>query len=251
MKCCFTLTNHVLLSNANQPVICSMSNYAASGGYYIAMNSEKIFAQPTTITGSIGVFAWKVDASKWASSYGIHSDSHPHGSHATALHPLVPLTTKTKDNISRLTSEYYDYFKSIVASGRSLTAEEVENIAQGRVWTGEQAKERGLVDALGGLDRAISYTKAAHTKGEVDVVYFPKKPSIREKLLSLQSQASMSYLDIFQSFLNSMSEKEEDHDPPSIEQLVNGLTDTEFAEKPHFLMTMDEKTAIEIILGRK
>ena len=128
-----------------------MSNAAASGGYYIAMNSEKIFAHPTTLTGSIGIFGVKFDASEWAKSYGIRGDYYPHGSHAAAIHPLTPLTKGTKDNIARFVLDYYDYFKSIVATGRSMSAEEVEKVAQGRVWTGEQAKEIGLVDGLGGL----------------------------------------------------------------------------------------------------
>jgi protease-4 len=122
-----------------------MGNYAASGGYYIATNSKRVFAQPTTLTGSIGVFLVKFDASEWAQTYGIRSDYHPHGSQGAAHLPLTPLTQGMKDNLERLSLGFYDYFKSIVASGRFLTVEEVEKIAQGRVWTGEQAKEVGLV----------------------------------------------------------------------------------------------------------
>ncbi len=139
-----------------QPVICSMSNAAASGGYYIAMESEKIFANSTTLTGSIGVFGIKFDASKWANSYGITGDYYPHGSHGASLHPLTPLTPRMKNNIARIVLDYYDYFKGIVSTGRSLSINEVEEVAKGRVWTGEQAKEVNLVDAIGGLDRAVS-----------------------------------------------------------------------------------------------
>ena len=122
-----------------------MGSYAASGGYYIATNSKRIFAQPTTLTGSIGVFLVKFDATNWAKSYGIRSDYHPHGSHGAAAHPLTPLTPGMKNNLERLAQGFYDYFKQIVSDARSLTAEEVEAVAQGRVWTGEQAKEVGLV----------------------------------------------------------------------------------------------------------
>lgn len=122
-----------------------MGNYAASGGYYIATNSERIFAQPTTLTGSIGVFVVKFDASNWAKSYGIRSDYHPHGSHSAAQGLLVPLTPKVADNFDRLTLNYYNYFKQIVGDARCLTPDEVENVAQGRIWTGEQAKEVGLI----------------------------------------------------------------------------------------------------------
>ena len=138
-------SHFIVESSFLQPVICSMGNYAASGGYYIATNSKRVFAQPTTLTGSIGVFLVKFDASEWANSYGIGSDYHPHGSQGAAHLPLTPLTQGMKDNLERLSLGFYDYFKSIVAVGRSLTAEEVEKIAQGRVWTGEQAKEIGLV----------------------------------------------------------------------------------------------------------
>ncbi|EED95006.1 hypothetical protein THAPSDRAFT_261589, partial [Thalassiosira pseudonana CCMP1335] len=160
------------------PVVCSMANYAASGGYYISTNAERIFAQPTTLTGSIGVYGIKFDASQWAKSYGIRSDYYPHGSHGATVHPLTPLTQSMKLNLDRTTLGYYDYFKSIVAKGRSLSPQQVESIAQGRVWTGEQAKEVGLVDAIGGLERAISYVKSAHTTTEkVQVEYWPKKSS--------------------------------------------------------------------------
>lgn len=125
-----------------------MGNYAASGGYYVATNSEKIFAQPTTLTGSIGVFTVKFDASNCLSRYGIRSDHYPHGSHSAARGPLVPLTPKVADNLERLTLSYYTYFKQIVGDARCLTADEVENVAQGRVWTGEQAKEVGLIGKI-------------------------------------------------------------------------------------------------------
>ena len=98
-----------------------MSNLAASGGYYISTNSEKIFAHPTTITGSIGVFGVKIDASDWSKSYGIYGDYFPRESHGAAFHPLIPLTEGMKDNLARTTLATYDYFKNIVASGRSLT----------------------------------------------------------------------------------------------------------------------------------
>lgn len=122
-----------------------MGSYAASGGYYIATNSKKIFADSTTLTGSIGVFLVKFDASNWAKSYGIRSDYHPYGSHSAAAHPLTPLTPGMKENFERLSLSFYDYFKKIVSDARSLSVDEVEKIAQGRVWTGEQAKEVGLI----------------------------------------------------------------------------------------------------------
>ena len=213
-----------------------MSNSAASGGYYVAMNSEKIFASPTTLTGSIGVFGIKLDASKMAASYGIYGDSHPYDSHATANNPLTPLTNNTKKNIARKVLEYYDYFKGIVATNRALSLEAVEQVAQGKVHTGEQAKEVGLVDELGGLDRAISYAKTTHadTK-QIDVEYWPKR------VFKLQ--------DLFFNFFSARLEVESSHSL-SIEQLLNEAADLSFTEKTHFLMTMDDKSALDMIMGR-
>lgn len=221
---------------AIQPVICSMSNSAASGGYYVAMNSEKIFANPTTLTGSIGVFGIKLDASKMAASYGIYGDSHPYDSHATATNPLTPLTTNTKKNIARQVLKYYDYFKGIVGANRALSLEEVEKVAQGKVWTGEQAKEVGLVDELGGLDRAISYAKTTHAETEqIDVEYWPKR---RFKLKDLVLNFFSARLEV-ESSQSSL-----------IEQLLNEAADLSFSEKTHFLMAMDDKSALDMIIGR-
>ena len=211
-----------------------MSNSAASGGYYIAMNSEKIFANPTTLTGSIGVFGIKFDASKMAASYGIYGDSHPYDSHATATNPLTPLTNNTKKNIARQVLEYYDYFKGIVSTNRALSLEAVEQVAQGKVHTGEQAKEVGLVDELGGIDRAISYAKTTHAETEhIDVEYWPKR------VFKLQDF-------LFSARLESESSQSGSY----IELLLNEAADLSFTEKTHFLMTMDDKSALDMIIGR-
>ena len=213
-----------------------MSNSAASGGYYIAMNSEKIFANPTTLTGSIGVFGIKLDASKMAASYGIYGDSHPYDSHATATNPLTPLTNNTKKNIARQVLEYYDYFKGIVATNRALSLEAVEQVAQGKVHTGEQAKEVGLVDELGGLDRAISYAKTTHAETEqIDVEYWPKRRSDLQELVRNFFSARL---------------KVESSQSSSIEQLLVEAADLSFTDKTHFLMTMDDKSALDMLIGR-
>ena len=219
-----------------------MSNAAASGGYYISTSCEKIFANPTTITGSIGVFGVKLDASKWAKDYGIKSDYYPHGSHAAALSPLVPLTPSTKDNITRMVAGFYDYFKQIVANGRSMSVDEVERVAKGRVWTGEQAKEVGLVDFLGGLDRAVSYAKSTHTKSDiVDVEYWPRKRGIWDMISGKDSLA-----EIVSGAISSANSTNEEID--SIMSLFNEMKQLSFADKPHYMLTMDEKTALDLIL---
>jgi len=220
-----------------KPVICSMSNSAASGGYYISTSSEKIFALPTTLTGSIGVFGLKLDVSKWAHSYGIHAEHYPRGSHDAATHPLTPLTPGTRQNIARITLDFYEYFKAIVAANRSLSAEEVERVARGRVWTGAQAKDVGLVDALGGLECAIAYAKNAHAQtAEVEVEHWPK---------------TGSYADIFRSVRDATLGQDEKAKAVSVPQFLSDLTELKFADKPHYMLTMDEKTAMELIMKRE
>ncbi len=220
-----------------------MSNAAASGGYYISTCCEKIFANPTSITGSIGVFGVKFDASKWARDYGIKTDYYPHGSHAASLNPLVPLTTGTKDNITRMVAGFYDYFKNIVAASRSMSVDEVEEVAQGRVWTGEQAKEVGLVDRLGGLDRAVSYAKSTHTKSEyVDVEYWPRKKGLWDFISGKESLAEI--ISVAVSLAKNSS-----GDTDNIVHIFNEMSELKFADKPHFMLTIDEKTALDLILG--
>mmetsp|Transcript_22047 Transcript_22047/g.31996 ORF Transcript_22047/g.31996 Transcript_22047/m.31996 type:complete len:782 (-) Transcript_22047:600-2945(-) len=169
-----------------QPVVCSLSNTAASGGYYVAANADRIFALPTTVTGSIGVFGIKLDMSELASSYGVKFDCISTGIHSTANGPFQPLTKKMEMNFSRNVDRVYDQFKQVVASGRSLDLDYVQLVAQGRVWTGEQAKEIGLVDELGGISRAISYAKRNHTSdGDADVEMWPKRKTLMEKISKL------------------------------------------------------------------
>lgn len=163
----------------DKPVICSMSNMAASGGYYVATDCDKIFAQPNTITGSIGVFGVKFDMSGLASQYGVKVQNIATGPLSSGHDQFQPLTRKMEDNINRTIDRIYDYFKEIVSSGRKLSLDEVEAIAQGRVWTGEQAVQVGLVDYLGGLDRAVIFAKKNYTsKGEAVVEVWPKSQTL-------------------------------------------------------------------------
>jgi protease-4 len=225
-----------------------MSNAAASGGYYISMNSERIFANPMTLTGSIGVFGIKFDASEFAKSYGVTCDYHPRGSHAAAENALTPLTPGMKENIARTVRDYYDYFKAIVATGRAMPVDDVEEVARGRVWTGEQAKEVGLVDSLGGLDRAVSYARRAYaTTDRVEVDHYPRISSMWDVLLS--SRGSSSYTDIFRaSFAVMLGFGDGGGERGSVETLLDGLSELKFAKKPHFMVTMDEETAIDVIM---
>jgi ClpP class serine protease len=168
-----------------------MGNVAASGGYYVAVDCDRIFALPNTVTGSIGVFGVKLDLTDFASRYGVQVDTVVSGGgpHTFTYSPLHPLTKPMKENFARNIDRYYDRFKAIVANGRCLPLEQVEDLAQGRVWTGEQAKKIGLVDELGGLDRALAYAKRKYTGGEdASVEVWPKRKSMWDRLLAAVSE---------------------------------------------------------------
>uniref|UniRef100_A0A7S2XK82 Peptidase S49 domain-containing protein n=1 Tax=Attheya septentrionalis TaxID=420275 RepID=A0A7S2XK82_9STRA len=168
-----------------KPIVCSMGNVAASGGYYVAADCARIFASPTTITGSIGVFGVKLDLTDFASRYGVNVDHVTTGSNAAPSDPLQPMTLNIEKTFSRNVDRYYTHFKRIVSTGRHMSMDHVQSVAQGRVWTGEQAKEAGLIDEFGGLCRAIDHARNTYTAGSAQVVVYPKKVSFRERVENL------------------------------------------------------------------
>jgi protease-4 len=147
-------------AKAKKPVVISMSDVAASGGYYIAAGANKIIAQPSTITGSIGVFAGKPVIKGFYDWLGISNEYVLRGKQAGMFRESEKFTPEERAKFEDLVKRnYYDDFVPKVAKGRGKTPEYVDSIAQGRVWTGGQAKERGLVDEFGGLDRAVEVAK--------------------------------------------------------------------------------------------
>ena len=132
-----------------------MGNYAASGGYYIACNADKIYAEPTTITGSIGVFGTIPNYSALVDKIGINAEQVSTNKNSMGYSPYEPMTQDfyevTKEGVERV----YTTFLERVAAGRNMTYDQVDAVAQGRVWSGKEALEVGLVDELGSLDDAI------------------------------------------------------------------------------------------------
>lgn len=164
-----------------QPIICSMSNLCASGGYYLSANSNRIFALPTTITGSIGVFGIKFDATGLARDYGVNVEHIGSGPFTASNSIFQPMTPKVEAALRLRMNRTYDTFKGIVSSGRGLSPTEVEARAQGRVLTGMQALDECLIDEVGGLDRALSFAKRNYTStGDADVEFWPKPSSPKE-----------------------------------------------------------------------
>ena len=188
------LTSELLWQTINKvkqqkPVLVSMGNVAASGGYYIAAGADQIFADPLSITGSIGVFASLPNASGLLENMGIHVETvetHPDALGYSIFQPLSKaFEIQTKKSI-QIT---YETFKRRVAQGRNLNETVVENIAQGRVWTGKQALEIGLVDSLGGLEETIAAAAKLAGLEEYNRMEYPK---FEENLSTLLPGMSLS-----------------------------------------------------------
>ncbi|MBL7982955.1 MAG: signal peptide peptidase SppA [Flavobacteriales bacterium] len=181
----------VKLATGVKPVVVSMGDVAASGGYYIAAPANKIFAEPTTITGSIGVFGIIPNMKGFFNNkLGLTFDVEKTHTYADMLTVSRPLTPAEKQIFQQMVDEFYDGFKERVAEGRKLTLAQVDSVGRGRVWTGTDAKKIGLVDELGGLEDAVK--AAADMAGLVDykAVELPEQKDLFQQLMEdLNSQA--------------------------------------------------------------
>jgi protease-4 len=174
------------LQTVNKPVIASMGDVAASGGYYIAMGADKIFAEPGTLTGSIGVVGGKFAVEKLYHKIGLTTTVLQRGKNSGVLSLTTPFSDSEKAAMQRLLEDIYDQFTRKAAQGRKMERERLQSLAKGRVYTGAQAKAIGLIDELGTLDDAIAAAKAAAGLGEKDRVerlMLPKPVSPFEALL--------------------------------------------------------------------
>jgi protease-4 len=175
----------LMLARDAKPLIVSMGDVAASGGYYIAVPAHAIVAQPGTITGSIGVVTGKFVLKGTFDKLGVGSDVVSDGRFAQIGSPLRPFTPEERPRIEEQMQATYELFLTRVAEGRKSTTERIDPFAQGRVWTGRQARERGLVDELGGLDTAIKLARQ-HAKldarREVRLDVYPQRRSFYETL---------------------------------------------------------------------
>jgi protease-4 len=175
------IQREIRLTKLVKPVIVSMGSYAASGGYWISTYGDYIFAEPTTITGSIGVFGIQFDVKKLANDFGITFDSVKTGKFADAITITRPKTDEELAVFQRLVDWIYGEFVTKVAESRKLQRPFVEDIAQGRVWSGAEAKKLGLVDEIGGLDAAMAYAaRKAELGGNYDVSEYPRKKDLSE-----------------------------------------------------------------------
>jgi len=173
------------------PVIVSMGGYAASGGYWIATPADKIVAEPASITGSIGVFGGKIVLAQLWKKLGVNWESVSVGDHARMWSPNAAFSPQEKARFDSMLDSIYEAFIAHVMEGRKMTRAQVLAVAEGRVWTGRQAKEKGLVDELGGLDKAVELAKAAAKlppTEEIPVERFPAPKSPLEMFVELATE---------------------------------------------------------------
>ncbi len=179
-----------------KPVVVSMSDYAASGGYYISCNADKIVAQESTLTGSIGVFMGKMSTKGLYEWTGISNEYILRGKNAGIFRESEKWTPEERAKMEEQTKAiYYDSFVPKVAKGRNKSVEEIDSIAQGHVWTGLQGKKNGLVDEIGGMEKAIEIAKqlaGLPAEKEVKRVIFPEAKPFLETFLESASASVKS-----------------------------------------------------------
>ena len=179
----------LMLARDDKPLVVSMSDLAASGGYYIAMPGHAIVAQPSTLTGSIGIFGGKFITGGVYEKLGANIDSTSIGKHAEMNSPARPYNEAELKKVTEQLESFYTQFVGKVAAARGKTPDQINAIAEGRVWTGRQASQNGLVDALGGLETAIDIAKekaGIDADDSVQLVVYPAPKTfyeLRERVL--------------------------------------------------------------------
>jgi protease-4 len=180
------IRRQVELTAHRKPVVVSMSGYAASGGYWVAMPANRVFAEPGTITGSIGVLGGKFNVASAAAKLGINSGDVSRGANVNMFDSFTDFTPAQQQIFTdQILGNTYQFFLKIVAKQRHLTVDQVNQVAQGRVWTGAQAIKNKLVDSLGGFDAALSEAKRLaklDPKQKVELVELPEQPGLIDRL---------------------------------------------------------------------
>ncbi len=189
---------------AGKPVIVSMGDYAASGGYYISAPADAIFAEPSTITGSIGIFSFKVDVQKILAKVGVSVETYRRGTHADLMSPYRPWTDDERKLVAEKIRYLYDLFLTTVGNGRKakgVTAERANDLGRGQVWTGAQALGLGLVDRSGGLipaiERAAEMARLRPEGGALpELVVWPRpRSTLVEKALGIAAVKALARQD--------------------------------------------------------
>jgi protease-4 len=185
----------VELTAKKKPVVVSMSGYAASGGYLISIPAAKIIAEPGTITGSIGVLGGKFNISPAVQKIYANTDAVSRGANVGMFDMWSDFTPSQSKQFQDDIDRNYQYFLKLVAAGRHMTVEQADAVAQGRVWTGEQALQYKLVDSLGGLDEAMAAAKGLARltpDQQVGVIELPEQPGLLQTLASGKMVSSIT-----------------------------------------------------------
>ena len=186
----------VELTKEEMPVVVSMGNVAASGGYYIAVGANKIFAEPTTITGSIGVFGTIPNITDFAKTIGINADQVGTNLNSVDYSLFEPMTPEFEAYIKEGIEQVYATFLERVSEGRNISISRADSLAQGRVWSGIDAKRLGLVDEIGGLDDAIAEAARLAEVEEFGIRSYPRYKSGFERFLEEMSTAKSDELEV-------------------------------------------------------
>lgn len=194
----------VRLRESGKPVVVSMGDMAASGGYYIAAPSERIFAEPQTITGSIGVFNLIPNVSELVGDkLAIHYDTISTAKYSTRFNVMDEFSEAEHEYFQSSVDRVYERFINLVAEERGLTREETLNAAAGRIWIGEDALHLGLVDEIGGLEDAIRYAAAL---ADIDEYRLRAYPQIKDPFLRFLEDLTGESFSIEKMALNKLSE---------------------------------------------
>lgn len=187
------------LAKEEKPVVVSMGNVAASGGYYIAAGANKIFAEPTTVTGSIGVFGTIPNMAELADEIGINAEQVGTNKNSVDYSLFEPMTEEFRVVVQEGVEDVYETFLSRVSVGRGITVAEADSLAQGRVWSGVDAKRLGLVDELGNLEDAIAEAAKIAELDEYGIKKFPRYKTGLEKFMEdmggVSTEAKQSFIE--------------------------------------------------------
>jgi protease-4 len=205
-----------------KPVIISMGGAAASGGYYVSCGADAIWAEPTTITGSIGVFTGKFALQGLMDHVGVHTASISRGRNATIDSQTLPWDEVQKARMQALVDHTYMTFKERVSAGRNLSMDEVENIARGHVWSGQRAVDIGLVDHLGSIQEAIEDARgrAKIAKSRLQLVTYDPRGTLIEQIAPEVSPTGRAIALAFPSLADTSSAKLKIPVPPAMEPLL-------------------------------
>jgi protease IV len=198
------MQREVRLTRQIKPVVVSMGDVAASGGYWIASDSNRIFAEPNTITGSIGVFGLLLNGQKLANDNGITWDSVKTGRYADSQTVSRPKSPEELAVYQRSVNRIYNLFLNKVSQGRKLPQQKVAEIAQGRVWSGVAAKQIGLIDEMGGMDAAIDYAaKSANLANDWELQEHPRHSTFEERFFGRATEEVLTVLGIDKAIIKS------------------------------------------------